>query len=336
MYWIERNTWGKNTGTPLKIVRPEWAKLSLAQLAKLCGSDRRTVARSMADLVTRGIIEDRDRTGCGATVAKMYKLTPARWKAAPYYEPAVMEEEDAPELDEEEAADTTEPVQASDELEATVQPGKVSRPQPIAISPAGGAPHVTIRVVYRSVDLPFPVAFKAHPGRNGRVQITCRATAPQFSAFCSPIISPVTVESNQFKSYRDHLEPFVLNFWGKALDEVLLNQIVRASNGAPVSVFENIVLKKFKNSRKAEGHKTGLLVNLAEDAAKAWAIQQRQPKAQQTRRAEDAAADQCDLCSGRGSLPSGQVDPLGAATLGPDCPDCGGTGTRIHARTKAA
>ena len=33
----------------------------------------------------------------------MYKLTPERWKKAPYYEPKVMEAEDLAELEEEEA-----------------------------------------------------------------------------------------------------------------------------------------------------------------------------------------------------------------------------------------
>ena len=59
VYWIERNTWGNAK-------RPEYAKLSLSQLAKLCGSDRRTVARAIADLQQptkdnpkgRGIVED--------------------------------------------------------------------------------------------------------------------------------------------------------------------------------------------------------------------------------------------------------------------------------------
>lgn len=268
VYWIERHTWGKNIGTPSRVVRPEWANLSLAQLAKLCGSDRRTVARALADLCQRGIIAARDRTGCGSTVAKMYKLTPDRWKKAPLYEAKAMEIEAS---DETEEAEEELPEQATDEPERTVDPGRVSKPQAVAISPSRGAPAVAIRLVYRSVDLPFPVAFKAHPGRNGRVQISCRATAPQFFANSSPHKNPVTVESEHDKSYSEFLTPFVLQLWGKALDKSLLNQIVTAANGAPIAVYERVVLIKFKGSRKL--HQTGLLIELAKDASAAWKLE---------------------------------------------------------------
>ena len=125
----------------------------------------------------RGIIESRDRKGCGPTVAKMYKLTPERWKQAPYYEPKAMELEDVPEEDEDDAQIPE--LAVTDAPEREVNPGKVSKPQTVTLSPSRGAPAVSIRLVYRSTDLPYPVAFKATPGRNGRVQISCRATTLQ-------------------------------------------------------------------------------------------------------------------------------------------------------------
>jgi len=343
VYWIERNTWGKNTGTPVKVIRPEWAKLSLTQLARLCGSDRRTVARNLADLVARGIIEARDRTGCGATVAKMYKLTPERWRKAPYYEPKVMDLEDVPEDQEEDDAEVPELV-ATDEPERTVDPGKVSKPQAVAVSPSRGAPVVAIRLVYRSVDLPFPVAFKAAPGRNGRVQISCRATAPQRFAIHSPSETVVTVEDNQLTSYSAFITPFVLSVWGKAADETLLNQIVEAANGAPVAVYERVVRARFEGSRKR--HTTGLLIELAKDAkhahdaerSEAW----RKSAAEARRRAQDSpgvvtpAEDMaepqadpwpCQPCNGTGNAGTwdkGKFTPRTKPYV--TCPKCKGTG----------
>lgn len=272
VYWIERHTWGKNVGTAAKVERPEFAKLSLSQLAKLCGSDRRSVARSLADLAERGIIEARDRAGCGPTVAKMYKLTPIRWKKAPYYEPptlADVDPDDDPEIEEaREAYD--EAMREQEDHEATVEPGKVSKPQPVALSLSRGAPAVTLRISYRPVDFPFPVAFSARPGRNGRMQVSCRATTLHRFASPSPVESRVTVEDAQVRSYRTFVSEFVLNFWGKSADEALVSRIVAAADGAPVSVFERIVVEKFKRSRTGTNHSTGLLPALAADAAKAW------------------------------------------------------------------
>jgi hypothetical protein len=266
VYWIERHTWGKNVGTSAKVERPEYAKLSLSQLAKLCGSDRRTVARALADLAERRIIEARDREGCGPTVAKMYKLTPAQWKKAPYYEPPKLIDDD----DEEEEDDQPEmeaPQAAAESREATVSPGKVSKAQRVAWSPSTGAPAVTIRVQYRNDDLPFPVSFTSRPGSNGKLQITCRATTLQRFANHSPSKSVVTVEDAQVRSYREFLCEFVLSFWGKAADESLINAVVTEANGAPVEIFERIVSERFKRGT-GRHHSTGLLPALAADAAK--------------------------------------------------------------------
>lgn len=260
VYWIERNTWGKNIGTPQKIERPEFAKLSLADLAKLCGSDRRTVARSLADLERRQIITARDRgADLGPNAEKMYKLTPERWKKAPYYDPN-SETVCRPRKTEPADENTT---------ESTVAPGKVSKPQTIAVSPSKGAPAVTVRVVYRPLDFPFPVSFSGRPGSNGRLQITCRATAPHRFATPSPVESVVTVEDTQVTAYRTYVSEFVLNFWGKAADETLISSIISAADGAPVEIFERIVRKKFKRAHADDDHTTGLLPYLAADAAKA-------------------------------------------------------------------
>jgi hypothetical protein len=341
VYWIERETWGKNIGSATRIVRPEYAKLSLTALAKLCGSDRRTVARSLADLAERGIIEARDRQGCGATVAKMYKLTQARWKTAKYYEPATGDATDEPEPEDQEADEPVPDANAGEAL-AAVDPRKVSKPQPVAWSPGKGAPAVTIRVLYQNVDLPFPVAFSSRPGPNGKLQISCRGTAPQRFAVSSPVVSPVSVDNSHVTSYRNWTSDFVMSFWGKALDEPLLESIVSAAAGAPVSAFERIVLARFTTSGSGKRHSTGLLIELAKDAARVWALQKLE-KSIQTRtspppqlspaelaeaEAHDAKAERhtapCARCNGKQSIPGPWVNRGGV--YGPQpvaCPECG-------------
>ena len=70
VYWIERETWVRKR-VKGEIVRPEFAKLSFGQLAKLCGGvERKNVVVAIADLERRRIIEARDRTGCGKTAAR--------------------------------------------------------------------------------------------------------------------------------------------------------------------------------------------------------------------------------------------------------------------------
>ena len=270
VYWIERHTWGKNIGTPLKIVRPEFAKLSTGQLAKMCGSDRRTVARAIADLQRRGIIEVRDRAGCGPTAVKMYKLTPERWKTAPYYVPVGLDEAD--DVPDEETADeempAAEPTAAPD---AVVEPGKRSKPQPVLVSMAKGTPDIAICVIYRSVDLPFPVRFETNPGPKGRVHVTCRAVTPnlppvppQFFAVHSPSNSDLSVVNTEVNPYIPYLRSLVLEKWSKAADEVLIKSVTSAAGDTPISVFDAIILQKFKNG--VGKHTSGLLISLAREA----------------------------------------------------------------------
>ena len=250
VYWIERRTWGTNVGTKKAIKRPEYAKLSLGELVKLTGCDRRTVARAVADLIERGIIECCDRKGCGPTVAKMYKLTPERWKEAPYYNPSTAEL--AAEAEEQEPEEeTTAPESATFDPEQTVQPGKVSKPQSMPVNIAKGSPDVTIRLVYHVKECPVPLTFSARSGRNGRVQISCRGTAPQFSAVSSPVISPVSVEKERLESYRSWITDFALDYFGKSPDETLITSIVAASEGAPIEVYQAIVEAKGRAMKKS-------------------------------------------------------------------------------------
>jgi hypothetical protein len=280
VYWISRHTWGANTSKVAGVVtRPEWAKLSLGILMQLCGvSERKTVARAIADLVERGIVEARERKGCGPTTAKMYKLTPDRWAAAPYHEPKP-DPDDDPEIEAERDA-YDEHVRQQDELadtESTVEPGRSHRPQALSIQTGKDAPTVTIRVVYRN-ECNVPLTFRSRTGRNGRVQVTAKfhQTGESKANVCSHTglqsfasSSPTNKATKDFSEYEAFVNRLVLDVWGKKADEQLIAAIVRNAKGAPVDTFQNIVFRKIKGRDAATRHSPGLLPELATDAHRA-------------------------------------------------------------------
>lgn len=75
--WIlARETWGSEK-------RTEYASLSLAQIAELCGGlERGTLSGELKDLAERGIISRESGNACGSETYR-YKLTPDNWKKAP-------------------------------------------------------------------------------------------------------------------------------------------------------------------------------------------------------------------------------------------------------------
>jgi hypothetical protein len=296
IYWIERHTWGKNIGTPTSIKRPEFAKLSLSMLAKLCGGvERKSVAIALKDLETRGIVEARDRKGCGATVAKMYKLTPENWrKAKPYEAPTAKEIEEAEaeaEATEDEDEIVTGPVA---EAYSDVAPGKASRPQAMAISVTKDAPAVTIRVVYRS-ECPFPVRFKTRAGSGGRLHVTATPNGQSEAKAndCSrtqPQLKNQPVDNTRLAEFGTVVNYITMQVWGKAADDALVAQIVKAAGAATTETFQRIAWLRLKGRESARKHTPGLLVALAGDAQRADAqraaerAQERQNVAAQTRR----------------------------------------------------
>jgi len=333
LYWIERYTFGTNTSRkPNVITRPEYAKLSLGALAKLCQVwdekkgklqpvERKSVAVALADLEARGIIQPRERKGCGKTTAKMYKLTPERWKAAPPYKPPSPKELAAAELAAaEEEAEETAPVcnscgqQLSEfagpakgergficqnpgcdmegieleflpaepaEPESIVNPGKVSRPQPVAVTLAKNTPAVIVRLSYCPQGFDHPVTFRCRSGRNGRLQITatphhpedarnCSRTQLQSFAKRSPSNSRQTEEKKRFSEYSDAITEFVARFWAIEADETLINEVFARAGNAPLGHFAHRVNLKLRNRRDVGKHKPALLKNLADDALKDW------------------------------------------------------------------
>ena len=292
IYWIERHTWGKNIGTPTAIKRPEFAKLSLSMLAKLCGGvERKNVAIALKDLEARGIVEARDRKGCGASVAKMYKLTPENWLKAKRYEAPTAKQIEEAEAEASATEDEDEVVTGPvAEAYSDVAPGKASRPQAMAVSVTKDSPAVTIRVVYRS-ECPFPVRFKTRTGSGGRLHVTATPNGPseQKANDCSrtqPQLKNQTVDNTQLTEFSTVVNYITMQIWGKAADDALVSQIVKAAGGASTETFQRIAWLKLRGPESARKHTPGLLVALAGDAQRADA----QRTAQRAQEREDATA----------------------------------------------
>ncbi len=285
IYWIGRNTFGKES-------RPEWARLSITDLAKLCGDvERKSVAVALADLLERGIIAAPPREGCAANTPKMYKLCPENWRKAPSYKPAP-----DPELVKlAKAVEAGWQEEAEEEPERTVAPGKSSKPVTVAM-PQKDADPFPVRIVYYC-EFDEPVSFRARPGRNGRLNVTaCRPSSlkpelPATPATVSPCsrtqlhAAPTFEENTELARYRAYLVPLVLDLWGTATDDAFVKLVFDAADGASLETFQAQLILKFKatdanriDAREASKHKPGLLRNLAEQAARTHKLAQAREK----------------------------------------------------------
>jgi hypothetical protein len=285
LYWIERKTLGDPA-------RPEWARVSITALAQLLGGvERKTVAVALADLIKRGIIAVPDREGCAANAPKMYKLTPEKWRDAPPYSPALDEEllalakkveaGWAARRQDDEDEDEDEPIE--------VKPGRVSRPRELAM-PVKDAEPFKVRIVYNT-EFDVPMSFRARAGRNGRLQVTAcrpRIEGKEKANPCSrtqPHGATTFEESKGLFEYSQYLSTLVLDLWGTAPDEAFVKLCFDAAAGAPVGVFANQVKVRFRHAqgaetfqREARKHQPGLLVKLAEQAARTHAAHRQREK----------------------------------------------------------
>jgi hypothetical protein len=281
IYWISRKTVGDEK-------RPEWGKISISQFAEFCGSDRKSIALALADLIDRQIIEVPKREGCAKNAAKMYKLCPQNWRRARPYSPEV----DADLLALAKAvekgweADAAEDDDEQPETETrVVDPGKRSRPHPIAM-PVKGAEPFMVRVVYHS-EFDEPMAFRARAGRNGRLQVTaCRPAArtagDEEAKPCraAALHGAEGFEANtELTRYRTYLNALMLKLWETAKGEDFIRAVFKAADGAPLEALQNQVALKFKDAqgdatfrKEARKHQPGLLIGLAEDAARAFKL----------------------------------------------------------------
>jgi hypothetical protein len=336
IYWIEFYTFGQEK-------RPEWAKLSLTALAKLCQVwddgklrpvERKSVATALADLEKRNIIEARDRKGCGPTTAKMYKVTPERWKAAPPYIPPTPKE-----LEEiaaaEDAEEIEEPASAPQEptAPATVAPGKSSRPVMLAIALKGQDAPVRLRVEYHS-DFDQPLTFRSFPGANGRLRVSVCRPAEQKANGCSrtqPQFANPTVENKRFKEFDTCVNSISLDTWGIALEDALITRIAEAAGAAPVATFERIARKKLSGRNAARDHKPGLLVNLAEQASRSHAKETAINAAREAERPAPAVVltdEELRAAEGHELAMQEARERHAAAIAGTLCDKCKGTGSK--------
>jgi hypothetical protein len=341
IYWIQRHTWGDAR-------RPEYAKLSLSQLAKLCGGvEKKNVSIALADLFDRQIITIKDRTGCGNTVAKMYKLTPEHWKEARKYTPpspaalakaqAVAEAEDNAEEAENTKAATSCPTAAP----IQVRRGKPSQPQPVQIQLRDSDSPVKLSIVYHN-ECPDALTFSSRTGKNGRLEVFA---APH----CSPRNSPAPNTENpsnysrtrlqqnpensgqpqhnkEFKQYLSFCQSFVISRFRKPLDPELFTRIMNAAGNAPLEMFAQIVNDTFR-APGARKHTSGLLVALATRAAQAHAVEiEAQNHATPFDKATEPAQIDPNACLQCGGDPKIDLRKFGMGIV--DCEECKGTGIR--------
>lgn len=310
IYWIGRKTYGSKE-------RFEWARISITDLADICGDRQPTsIAMALADLIDRQLIEAPSREGCAKNAPKMYKLAPQNWaKARPY-----MPDTDADLLrlaKQVEAgwsakADEEDDIEQARRTRVEVAPGKRSKPTALEM-PVKDGESFRIRVVYHSDGFDEPVAFRARPGKNGRMDIWSSPCRPagnvvwgdvtpgdhgkEQSAYTGPPVygKQTFVQNTDLSGFRNYLNPLILELWDTAKDEAFIRQVFDAAEGAPLDTFKTHVEVKFSAAqgnaafhRNARKHQPGLLIALACDAGRAWKLRQKIDKA---RSAEMSASE---------------------------------------------
>ena len=224
----------------------------------------------------------------------------------------------------------TSPQEASEPAE--VAPGKLSRPQPLAISVKGSDEPVRIRIVYHA-DCDEPLTFRARAGRNGRLQISastnhtanhssggtkeqtgeqeakrCSRAQPHAFAHCSPV-----GEANKdFQEFAGYINRRVLELWGTSIDSEFARSIFQALQGASLATLQAAINIKLPDPAAAKRHKPGLLFNLAAQAARAHRI-----STEHQEKITTLPANACPRCRGRGR------DPI---MVMENCQSCGGSG----------
>jgi hypothetical protein len=264
IYWIERYTWGNPK-------RPEFAKLSFTLLARLCGGvERKNVALQLADIERRKLIESRDRTGCGKTTAKMYRLLPQNWKTAPAYTaPTPEQEEEAiaaivaedDDLREQAVSEPQEPRQT------IVEARKVSRPQTISHIPSKGAEAIKLSVTYRSF-CPFPMEFSCRTKANGNLEFSAAVHGDLNLGRQRPKLKSDVVENTRFSDFESAIQKLTIRTWGKEADPDLISQIFAAAGTATAQTFTDIAESKLNRPDARRRHSSGLLIHLAAEAAR--------------------------------------------------------------------
>jgi hypothetical protein len=359
MYLIGRETIGAAVDNDE--TRPEWCRSSYTAFAKRCrrwdsktgrlrDTERKSIVIALADLVNRGLIVERDRTGCGKTTIKMYKWGSfEQWRNAPAPEPSSKAELEAADAEAEESIE--EPVPEGDaatEAEQTVANGKLSRPQPVSVKPGRNQEPVTIRLVYRPTGFEFAVRFRARTGANGRIQVSaepCRGGEEKGKNYGHPRpqFENSFVEDKRFIEFEELVSRVSLEVWGIAPDNAFVQRIAETAGGATAEELEKIARRKFAGRDAAARYTKGIWLELAKDAAqsraKKAALEFRRAAAaagwaNEARNAQEGAfppqsepvSEPCEVCQGKKRV-TRQNAALGRKVV-LDCEACGGTGRK--------
>jgi hypothetical protein len=303
---IQRHTWGAKG-------RPAWAKLSIAKLAKMCSSGRgkgdgytpRAIATALGDMIARGIIAGKNAKGqplraamtpeerakaAKSTAPAMYQSTPDRWKAAPKYV--------APEAEDEEpiavAAEDEEPIAvAADKPAGTpiiLLPGAKSKPMPMRIVVKGKEP---VDIQWRAHNTsPAELSFLAAPAADGITFVVAQKGEEKANDYVSRVPkSPREATAENAKAYSAFLRTTMMRYWRKSADGGFIVRIIAEAKGAPVELFEDLVSQRLGPNNRG-GLKSGILIDLAKDAARAWAAESAERDTASRRAAQEADASE--------------------------------------------
>ena len=344
--------------------RPEWCRCSYMAFAKRCkrndpktgrlrDTERKSVVVAIADLVKRGLIVERDRAEVGKTSIKMYKWgTFEQWRNAPAPIPSTKAEEEAEAEVEEADEPPTDDDPATPDIEQTVPSGKLSRPQPLRVSPGRNLEPVTVRILYRPSGFDYPIRFRARTGANGRIQVSAEpyrgeGKAKEYSC-ARPQFENRSVENKRFIEFEELVSRVSLEVWGIAPDNAFVQRIAETAGGATAEELEKIARRKFAGRDAAVSYTKGIWLELAKDAAQSHA----KKAALEFRRAAAAAgwakerdearnaleganaaqsapvSEPCDVCQGKKKIMR-QNAALGRKVV-LDCEACAGTGQKAR------
>jgi hypothetical protein len=337
---ILRHTWGADG-------RPEWASLSIDQIAEECGkADRMGMHRVLIDLHERDIIEAEERKGCAT---KRYRLTPEKWEKARLREatPEPAREKQKP----------AEP--ASDKL--VVQPGRKPMCVPARMEPKDREPVDFRFELVNTGSLPVEVSPLVEADV---VRIVFCSNPPEEAKEKRTLIG-----LQSYKKKTDSEQNQQLSIFGAAISRILrlelenpffldnpldmalaLKTIEKAGPDLPVEVFEAYCHKHYGIMRKKKLRLSpGILPDFAEQAAEEYrklkllreleAKNRPAPPPPPTFTAEELAelaeiearqALLCERCGGTMQDPTAFRQQNGKK-LPVDCTACNGTGRKAGA-----
>lgn len=277
IFWILQRTVGE-------IDRPQWSTITLGQFADLCGSDPKNVSDALTDLETRGIIESRseryipDPKTCDGIEVKnsrrQYRLTWDQWENAPGYK-APARQTVAKKVSE-----------AEPTPERTVKPGAQSK-LTVNVMAEKDAEPMPLKVIYKS-QLEHPITFRAETSAPGTLHLTAFSNPLKTAMVQGPKRDEANKEVNEIER---EIRDLSLDYFRSLPAPIKLGNVAAAMNGVPVGYLRTQLKQKFPTGRARPQDRPGLMLNLAEEAARVWSAEcEREQEAAADRRQQEAAA----------------------------------------------